>query len=241
MTASSRHYLLITLCIVSTALLLADCSDTAGPNAGGVFVPGVGSSYMLASYDVDRSGAKIAGSDDTSSITVAATGVTRFGRNDVVLLTTDWGDTTEAIYESNGDLSITSQHAIGGNGVIFTTPLIWTALPFGSKKGETTVMSYDSSATVAGVLHRLTLTETVAYVGSEEVQVGSQKLSAQKVVQRVNWVHSEGASSDSVVYIDTLSFAPSIGFFAAEGGSRTSSQSPPFAGWRTRLVSYSLK
>lgn len=224
-------------------LSIAGCKSDSITDPPGVTVtiPKVGSSFTVQTFGRDRSGAKVAGTEDTVTATVTATDGSFYGRQNVVIVSPpSGGDDFMLIHEPNGDVSVISAHSNGSTDFQFTMPQQWIRLPFGSKQGGL-LRSYDTTATSGSLSGGLTHRTSVGYLGSEELTLGGEKLATHKVRVTTNWTATHGSSSETVEVKETFWFAPKIGFFLKIEGERNSNRNPSYAAWSVELINYTLK
>lgn len=219
-------------------------SDPTSPGADtAAFSPRVGSTYTFEEFDVDKSGTKIAGTEKPSTITVGGTGLSFFGRTGVASLGSGVpSDSMWIVQESNGDLSmlVPGQTGTHSGSEYVQSPTLWITYPFGSKTGKRVVVDFDTTATLNGVLVSFSVRHTVEYSGSEEVQVGSETLTAQKVTEVIHRVDSDKTGSYGATYTSTFWYVPTIGFFVRIDGMRVD-ESGNDDRWRAVLKSYVLQ
>ncbi len=237
---------------ISLATIVAGCSDDGASPGPGFTVPKTGSSYMYENYMTDSTGAEIPGSRMTSTMTVAETGMNYMGRDNVHRMVASTGETTYLRYENNGDVSLYgSLSSLAGN-MADQIPISydpgWITFPVASGTPGT-LPPIDTSITLP--YNGLPITAvvkgngTVTSIGSEEVTVGSEKLTAQRAVVRMNINASVFLLlSLNVTLTDTLWYSPKIGLITGEKGSMTTVPAlmPGLNGGNGRtLTSYTLK
>jgi|GEM_PF-5185737 len=188
-------------------------------------VPGAGSSYSYAYYDLDSSARKIAGSDRNITHTVSRSGISWHDRNDVVSITADGKDSYIG-YDANGDLMGWSEE--GG----------WGRYPFGSR--ATTRLAAITRTLPNGAQYSDSSTAT--YLGAEMMTVGGTSLVVYKI--RINRVERSGIPGPYTInHTGNYWYAPAIGWYVKWDTMSvyTDMESRRVSGGAASLTSYELK
>jgi hypothetical protein len=206
----------------------------------------VGSSYTFAGYDKDSNGVKKSGTDRTTVAYITDNGLFYAGQSNVREVV-EISDTTYFHYESNGDVSIffkgleidTITHDRKGAG--------WMRLPFGSLLAGVTLYTLPDTVltrSIAGVpvnVH-FGMNVSVDYVGAENILVGTETLSTQKVKLTIQVTLKTASATQVTTATDYYSYAPTIGYLAKEEKAQTVTPKSGKDGGSTKvLTQYQLK
>ncbi|MEO5930708.1 MAG: hypothetical protein ABIR47_12300 [Candidatus Kapaibacterium sp.] len=235
---------------ITLSALVGGCTDTpASPSGNSTTITPAkqGSTFTSYEYSKDSLGQVEQGSQDTVVSTIAKTGLTIGGKSDVNMMIgvkkSGETDTTYFRYESNGDLSLYFDASDSSS----DTPPIqaaWIALPFASKTPmNVTLVDTATSDSTLGA-GRFTVTSSAVQTGTENITVGSETLSAEKVQWKFDISSKFGLFGLAQSVTSTMWFAPKIGFIVKQE-QITSAGIPGFLSVSgssyQNLVSYSLK
>ncbi len=213
------------------AFIAGCCPDEPGEPLIRVPKPGSGFSYTY--YSTDSNGRKIDATVETVSRHVIANGVTVMGRENAVQYLED-GDTISLHYEADGDASYL-QAPISYPGDEFpsmpglpipniTIPARWITFAFGSKVPQE-IPDYDTTIMVPfnglPVPVSIDAEGSTSYIGTEDISVSGETIATQKGLLTVNVTFTVPLlGGGNVTSIDTIWFAPKLGMFVKDVGSR---------------------
>ncbi len=206
-------------------MLVSGCGDDPVSSTPEGTPPGVGSIYRFTMPG------NTAGSLDTLTISVTGAGGTMYGRTNVVSTASrissddSGGNPVFFIYESNGDLSIyiEGQRSTHSGVAYFESPTTWITYPFGSRKGETEVVKFDTTGVIDGKSVGFSVRHTVQYVGTEDLTLNGETLTAHKIVEKIRRTDTEAspARSYTAEYTNTYWYSPKIKFLPRMINRRT--------------------
>jgi len=220
------HEILLLPLMLLSFLSLGGCgADPASPDTDTtVRALHVGDSFTMEGFDVDGNGTKIAGTERVKTLTVGTTGLSVFGRTDVVGLGAGYfADSMLIVQEPNGDLTMLVLGQTNTHSGIdhIQSPTLWVTYPFGGRTGKILVVDFDTTAELNGNMASFSVRHTVEYAGSEEVRVGSETFTAEKVTEEIRRVDGDDAGDHEATHISTFWYAPKLGFFVRIDGART--------------------
>ena len=228
----------LTLFVVVSLTLAACSSNTTNPSSTVTVVqPKAGSTFTHEEYDIDTTtGTPIPASKATYTYTFTRVGISLYDETNVSELTNADDPTDSPIYlnyESNGDVSLFTP--------ISETSGKWLLLPISSKT-TTTITVMDTTIDFLGVSMQMKSTMTTSYVGTENITVKGQSISAVKIKQATKFFVTIGGTTDESSTEATFSFAPSLGFLAkAETPVTTDPTSgSKYQGSLSTLIDYNL-
>ena len=196
--------------LLTIAFLYAGCSSTTSPGTTTVVVPKQGSIFIAYHSSKDSTGNIV--SPDTERQTVANTGLTIYGKMNVVeSIQSQDGvalDTVYFHYETNGDVSVYAAY-IG-----------WLTAPFSSQ--TTTVHAVDTTIQGTHLVGSITLKGTGSGIIST-ISIKDKSFSTEKV----SVTESLDAGGYSTVTSTAISFAPALGWIVLEDDAATRD---PFSG-----------
>ncbi len=171
--------------------------------------PKAGSTFTFNQVRLDSLGRKISGSDVTHTDSVAETGISIYGKSNVMMTVVgSFGIKKYYNFESNGDISEYVDYSD-------TPPLrsFWVTYPIQSI-GAKTYTLIDTTVTVSGISSRITSKAIVSYEGSSRLPIYDSSLTMIKIkTVGVNTVTSSVQNrTDSLIAY--YYFAPSIGYIA---------------------------
>ncbi|MFI5201218.1 MAG: hypothetical protein ACHQNE_02380 [Candidatus Kapaibacterium sp.] len=198
------------------------CSNPSGPSSNALVRPGVGSFYIIHSYDFDSTGAKIPGAEWYDTIRVIASGINYRGKTNVVEYKQDSSASSGGFinFESNGDLSIYKD----------ATPLgTWLTFPVMTK--TTTSASVDTTYIENGITTHYWSKDTCSFISDSNFSIQTQSLPAEafNVVQRYPGGYDDYIENDWIV--------PAIGFWVSSRGGYADDP----RGEQMSVISYSIK
>jgi hypothetical protein len=169
----------IVLSLASFAVfLISGCSNSTTttpptPTTQTNVTPKAGSTYTYAKHEKDSASGKSSVTTDSIIVaTVVSSGQKYQGKDSVVTVYDDY-DTLRYHIESNNDVSVYRAN-FASNGYVFTNPSPWMTLPFGSKKtGVVLFPAHDTVISANGISETLTISGTVDYVGTDEIDTGT--------------------------------------------------------------------
>lgn len=209
---------LLSVLALACCLIIAGCdSDGGGPISQPRVYAGKDSRFTYTKTDKTAEGTPIFGTD-TTIVAVVAEGVHSFqGKDSVITVIENGQDTMHMAYEPNGDVSLYGGFDLGGfpNPFGDTIPKWWT-LPVVTK-GELPIMSLDLDFTIDMPPISVTIKKLTAiadYKTTEQIDLGSEKLSSGKieVVFTVNFELSGFPSS--LNFRTTYWYSDKIGYFS---------------------------
>lgn len=179
-----KHSLILSSLGIIFALAISGCSSsttTTPPTTQGNVSPGKGTSYTYAMYATDSSGTKIPNSDTTIIANVIADSLSLFGQSNVYTII-DNGDTASYSFAPNGDWMVYYQ-STGINGIFQPVGDVvfhrWITLGTSSKASSVVVSNLLDTIPYAGFNIPVTINVNTAYIGDENITVGSETLTAQ--------------------------------------------------------------
>lgn len=235
-----------TLALLPILAMLAGCSTPDAPDPL-IKSPGTGSSFTYKSHLKDSTGQKDPKSEQTLLNTVGPTGLTYEGKSNVVSFI-EGVDTSYVVYEGNGDVTAYQPELTlpSPQMPFLIIPGRWVTFPFGTKN-PVAVPGYSTTTTLPMIPVPVTInvTGTTSYIGTENLQIGTETIATQKGLLTINSTVSSLIASGPVTSIDTFWFAQKLGVFVKEDGLDVG-KIPVYAdgilGGRFRmLMSYSLK
>lgn len=229
-------------------VVLAGCSSGGEE---GPFKPQVGSKFNYESWATDSNGQDIPQSHETNTATVKASGVTYEGKTNVYQYEWADGDDMYMFYETNGDVGFYIDADIAQSQSPIPLPIDyqvgWVNLPYGSK-GSTLLPELDTTITVMNFNANILVTGNVSYIGEEEMMVNDEMLVVRDALMSVRVTASVPLiGSLRIDVLDTIGFAPGIGFLARRSGTTEISNALPFplptgtVGSATVLTGYALE
>ncbi|MDB5033770.1 MAG: hypothetical protein JWQ98_1011 [Chlorobi bacterium] len=235
---------------ITLSAFVGGCTDTptsTGGNSTTITPAKQGSTFTSYTYSKDSLGQMQQGSQDTTVSTIAKTGLTIGGKSDVNMAIgvkkSGGTDTTYFRYESNGDVSLYF-NATDSSGGAPPMQTAWITLPFASKTSmNLTIVDTAMSDSTFGA-GRFKVTSSAVQTGTENITVGSETLSAEKVQWKFETSATFGLFGIGQSVVSTIWFAPKIGFIARQE-QITSEGIPGFLSVSgssyQNLVAYSLK
>ena len=219
-----KQRIALSCCLLMMFFLYAGCSSTTSPGTTTVVVPKQGSIFIAYHSAKDSTGNII--SSDTEKQTVTMTGLTIYGKTNVIALVQNQNggtaDTTYYHYEDNGDLSAAS-----------SSSSLWITAPFGSQS----TLVKRSDTTVQGTHYVTNITAKGAGAGS--VSIKGNTFSTQKV----SFIVTDSVQSTGhVLSSGILNFAPALGFIVIEDDAATRDSFSGALGLasHTQVVDYTL-
>lgn len=208
------------------------------------FHPRAGSTFTYTTYAVDSTGAQAGGSSLVAAQIVSTT--EKYQGRDSVVEILEGSDTTYHYYEANGDI------AVYNKGLAFDTSgrmsgAGWIDLPFASHTTGNAVLTDSEHVYIdvngVAVSGMLVQHGTASYISSEEITVGSEKLTGEKVVLDLTVSLDILSQTFTAHAINTYWYSQKLGYLIKED-SRTTSNFPnqdPFKGGVSVLNSYNVK
>ncbi|MEI8134183.1 MAG: hypothetical protein WCH46_03770 [bacterium] len=165
------------LIITTVALFMSGCKTTTTEtppvdNTPVRVYPKAGSKYTYAKHQRDSASGKAAITVDSMIVASIFSTNTTFQGKDSVTTVYDDKDTLQYRVESNLDVSVYKSN-FGSSGFVFNNPTPWMTLPFGSKKTGVVLFTHDTTISVSGQNEKLTITGTVDYIGTDELDTGT--------------------------------------------------------------------
>ena len=192
------------------ALLLTGKGYHHSVPTGATIVPKPGSMFAFNIYQMDSMGVKVDGSDSPDTNVVIATGLTRFGKQNVSQISQfqpDAGATPDLFlnYESNGDISewIASEQIDEG-----WTNAGWLSIPLSATSGSGPTELVLLDTVVNGVSVRYT--RGYQSLGSEMLTLPAGTLATVKLQYHFNITRSTGYSASET---QVAWYAPSLGMY----------------------------
>jgi len=186
--------------------VMAGCkSSSTSPNGSTTLVmPNAGSYYVTVDIETDSTGTLV--SSDTTTTTVAQTGLPIYGKTNVLELVEDTSgvpeDTVYIHYESNGDVSYHSTP----NPELFGELAGWEIFPFASQQQQTLTADTTEDGETAN------FTETFLGAGSGTITINGQQFSEQNITGSLKIIETGILYNDTSTSTGTESFAPSLGY-----------------------------
>ena len=198
------------------------CSQPSGVQSNFPVRPGVGSYYVINSYNFDSSGVRIPATESSDTIRVVASGIAYRGKTNVVEYQWAASDSLNTFisFESNGDLSVYKD----------ASP-IGTWITFAVTTKQMTFANLDTTDTVNGQLTDYWCRDTCGYLKDSTFLIQGQSLSGVDF-----WVTQTYPTSDDD-YVENDWFAPSIGFWASSRGGYANGP----RGQQMKVIAYSIK
>lgn len=213
--------------VLSTLLLAGlafiGCDGSNDPDEPAFVVPKLGSSFIYLLNDTDVNGVIVPGTDSTQVATVTAVDVSYAGRSGLVKIQ-QGADFAYLQHEENGDVWMLLDLTIPLSDVELGSPIPlpdvkipqrWIRLPI-SDKGTYPIEPIDTSITIAIFEVPVQATGTSKYLASEKMQVGEKTYDVHKILVDVQGSGSAQGFPVTFAVIDTLWYAPAIGFMARD-------------------------
>jgi hypothetical protein len=223
--------------LVALTLTLVSCAsdDTTAPVTDIIIMPGVGSSYTFDGYELDISGAKVAGSEAQYVYNVVATNSTYRDRTGVWAVVRGSGSDSDTLYYSK-DASENIWFLPGGG----EAPFPWMRLPLATDgvtvETDTTVRSVG-----AGIEAPFITIATLRHQGTESIVVSGKSITIHKIAADITFKVSFFGQVQTETTEFTLWYAPSIGLQARVSAPARERNGSVENGDFEELISYSLK
>lgn len=233
-----RNLLLIAL----AAAFVVSCSsnDPVSPSEPSIKIPGKGSTFEIAGYQLDSLNAKIANTDFTAVQTVANIGQS-FGDRTGVWSTILTDKTTGEVLDTNylcldekKDLLLWTPE-LGADG-----SSRWLRLPVSS--GLVSADSVVSTEDFNGIPIQLAISVRAERTGDETIVVAGSSIATKKITLRFTVrISALGQVIDSATFNETQWFAPSLGMIIQRSTGAYSLAGQPSSGSYFKLTKYTLK
>jgi hypothetical protein len=208
--------------IALTAVLsgfITGCSSSTTPPAGFTYTnPKAGTAYRYHVTMKDSTfGSPGTTSKGDSTSLVLTSGVSRYGKDSVIVLLNDSGqvssDTTYYRFESNGDVTVYQPgygFVIAGSPVVIYPPVAWLRIPIGSQKTGVTLFTMDTTVMLGTTAVPLHIVATADGKGNEELAPLGPRL-AYGGIASVTITVTTSLITTPAVAVTTYSVDPSLG------------------------------
>jgi hypothetical protein len=244
--SQSLHLMRITmrnlLILALAAAFVVSCSsnDPVSPSEPSIKIPGKGSTFEIAGYQLDSINAKIANSDFTAVQTTANIGQSfgdKTGVWSTILtdkVTGEVIDTTYMCLDEKKDLLLWTPE-LGADG-----SSRWLRLPVTS--GLVFVDSVVTSGDFGGIPIEFAISVRAERSGNESIVVAGTSIATKKIALRFTIrISALGQVIDTATFNETQWFAPSLGMFIQRSTGAYSLAGEWNAGNYFKLTKYTLK
>ncbi|MCB0714282.1 MAG: hypothetical protein KDD67_18295 [Ignavibacteriae bacterium] len=236
MSTYSRFTSLLLFCSSLFYISLAGCGDNP---VSPTIAPKIGSSYTVAGYNTDASGAVVESTRDTIDYTLTEIHTNFRGESNVYEYSSKYGSSFIAFHD-DGDISLLFITSAGSS-----IDSVWLKLPTTTKKSVSTIL-YEDVQVVGSARVENRMTYTAEHDGSTSITVNGKSLGVEKIKggieNKISYVIAGQPASDQVVNTNiVLWFAPGIGYLAHQESSITQGGASVGPGSFGELIDYELK
>lgn len=224
------------IALLAISLVLVSCSknDPVAPAEPVIKVPGKGSTYTFATYEIDENGDLVPGSEEQTTYSVVATGIVRAGKTGVWAITSGPGGDTLFFSADNAN-DVWFQPYEDAEGPVFP----WMRLPItsGAPGRDSTTQQVDFN----GIPATATLIGSTKRIGPESVTVGSSTISTQKIQVDLTYKISVLGMEETFTITTVMFYAPKLGFYAGLVTPPQVFNGEPAPGQAEELTQYDVK
>jgi hypothetical protein len=209
-----RYNLLLFVCVAIGGCSSGSDTIVNEPSALAFRRPGVGTSIVSKTWELDQAGNKFR-EEGTRTVDVVASGISYYGKNNIAQFQEEFNMNDFVNYDSNGNISLLGLGDSGSN--------YWAELPVATRGTRSYVSGKNTKREI-----------TFTHAGRELVNLAHHEFNTVKIVMTHRY-WEEGSSDTTIDQPATFWYAPELGWYVKYEYSDAGSH------YRMELQSYTLR